>query len=319
MKTVHVLRLCPDTYDTCPGLGDQRQALSKVFFLIFALVRVHKPSLVPFPLLIGESRLLDELGSRILADTQLCVLVLVIALGSSIGLDGILDVTYSAVHDVADIRSGGTGRRCRRLEDAALRIGRALGRLVGDGDVGDGEAVVGGPSAGGGIVALGERRRWGWSGDGRGRCLGVDGGLLGGRLLAVDGIFRERRRGLCLRWGGGRGRRGRLGRLGDVGCREEAFFALWIPSLEEDGERGGGRRGVLTLHQPSPKASSFSRTTMWSPAWKSSSSPCSATKVCMARTVSAMLGGGRGGSERGRGVEEARNVYGLGKGIRKCS
>lgn len=43
----------------------------------------------------------------------------------------------------------------------------------------------------------------------------------------------------------------------------------------------------------------------------------------MARTVSAMLGGGGEvggrGSEEGGGVEEARNVYGLGKGIRKCS
>lgn len=251
METVHVLRLCPDT---CPRLGDQRQALSKVFFLIFTLVRVYKPGLIPFSLLVGQSRLLNQLCPCILADTQLFVLMLVIALGSRIRLDGILDVTYGAVHDVADIRSGGTGSRCCRLEDATLRIGRALWRLVGDGYFRDGEVVVvGRPSAGSGIVGLRARRSGRGSGDGGRRCLGVD-----GRLLAVDGIFREDGRGAGGRGGSGRlwrGRRSGLGRsgrrLGDVCCREEAFFALWIPSLEEDGERDGqdGRDGAGT-HSP---------------------------------------------------------------------
>lgn len=42
---------------------------------------------------------------------------------------------------------------------------------------------------------------------------------------------------------------------------------------------------VLTLHQPSPKASSLSKTSTSSPARNSSSSVCSAWNVCTAHTT----------------------------------
>lgn len=212
METVDTLGRCPET---CPRLGGQRQALSNIFFLILTLVRVHKPSLVPFSLFIGQSCLLDELCARILADTELFMLMLVIALGASIRLDGVLDVAYRAVHDVADIRSGraDTGGRHRGLEDAALSVngGAAPGRLVGERDCRHSEVVVGGPSTGRGVVARGEGSIVLGRRDGCRRC----------RLVAVDIVDCVFSVEVFIDSGLG---------LGDVCCREKTFFALCIAS-----------------------------------------------------------------------------------------
>lgn len=144
------------------------------------------------------------------------MLMLVIALGASIRLDGVLDVAYRAVHDVADIRSGraDTGGRHRGLEDAALGVdgGAAPGRLVGERDCRHSE-VVGGPSTGRGVVARGEGSVVLGRRDGCRRC----------RLVAVDIVDCVFRAEVFIDSGLG---------LGDVCCREKTFFALCIASLQ---------------------------------------------------------------------------------------